>query len=96
MVSQNFATAKTRQSDKGGTGTPNIIFITVDELRFPTAFPKGIENASQFLEAYMPNVYKLWQQGVKFSQYYTAASDCTLTIHPHPIDGTGDFFFGWE
>ena len=58
---------------------PNIIFIVVDELRFPTptAFPQGIETSEQFFAAYMPNLYKLWQQGVKFTQYYTAASDCT-------------------
>jgi len=25
----------------------------------------------------MPNIYSLWQDGVKFSRFYTAASDCT-------------------
>lgn len=56
---------------------PNIVFIQVDELRFPTEFPEGIQDAAQFLEKFMPNVYSLWQHGVKFGRYYTAASDCT-------------------
>ncbi len=72
MTNQNLTSETTNTP-------PNIIFILVDELRFPTpmAFPNGIESEEQFLAAYMPNVYKLWQQGVKFTQYYTAASDCT-------------------
>lgn len=56
---------------------PNILFILVDEMRFPSFFPKGIENADQFLRKYMPNVHSLWKKGVKFSNYHTAASACT-------------------
>lgn len=56
---------------------PNIIFILVDQLRFPKVFPKGVANADQFLEKYMPNLYSLWTKGVKFSNYYTAAAACT-------------------
>lgn len=65
---------------------PNIILITVDQLRFPMHFQSlGINNADQFVAKYMPNLYNyLWKDGVKFSNYYTAASDCTAsraTIH---------------
>lgn len=56
---------------------PNIVFILVDELRFPMHFPEGVEDADHFIRAYMPNLYRIWHKGVKFSQYYTAASDCT-------------------
>jgi arylsulfatase A-like enzyme len=71
---------------------PNIILITVDQLRFPMNLPpKDPSNPAvkltpdEFVEKYMPNLWKyLWQPGVKFSNYYTAASDCTAaraTIH---------------
>jgi len=65
---------------------PNIILITVDQLRFPMHFESlGINNADDFVERYMPNLWNyLWNDGVKFSNYYTAASDCTAaraTIH---------------
>lgn len=56
---------------------PNILFILVDELRFPSVFPQGVNDAGEFLEKYMPNVYRLWKRGVKFSNYQTAASACT-------------------
>lgn len=65
---------------------PNIILITVDQLRFPMHFQSlGINTVDQFVAKYMPNLYNfLWKDGVKFSNYYTAASDCTAsraTIH---------------
>lgn len=71
---------------------PNVILITVDQLRFPMHLPpKDLSNPSikltldEFVEKYMPNLWQyLWQPGVKFSNYYTAASDCTAaraTIH---------------
>jgi arylsulfatase A-like enzyme len=56
---------------------PNILFILVDELRFPTVFPTGVEDASQFLWKFMPNTHKLWQKGVKFGKHFTAGSACT-------------------
>jgi arylsulfatase A-like enzyme len=57
---------------------PNILFIVVDELRYPSVFPQGISDASSFLRQFMPNTYKLvWQNGVKFAGHYTAASACT-------------------
>ena len=56
---------------------PNILFILVDELRYPTVFPNGIKSPDQFLEKFMPNLHKLWKRGVKFGNYHTAANACT-------------------
>jgi len=56
---------------------PNILLILVDELRYPTVFPDGIKGPADFLAKFMPNVYKLWEHGVKFGNYHTAANACT-------------------
>ena len=57
---------------------PNILFILVDELRWPSVFPKGANNVESYFKKYMPNLYKnLWKKGVKFSNYNTAACACT-------------------
>lgn len=56
---------------------PNILFILVDELRYPTVFPDGIRTPGEFLARFMPNVHKLWRRGVKFGGYHTAANACT-------------------
>ena len=56
---------------------PNILFVLVDEMRFPSVFPAGIKDAGQFLKTYLPNVHGLWQAGVKFANYHTAACACT-------------------
>ena len=57
---------------------PNVIFILVDELRWPSVFPIGITNVEQYFKAFMPNLYKyVWKGGVKFSNYHTAACACT-------------------
>ena len=56
---------------------PNILFILVDELRFPSVFPTGVKNVGEFLQRFMPNVHSLWTRGVKFGRHYTAASACT-------------------
>ena len=56
---------------------PNILFILVDELRFPSVFPAGVNNVGEFLQRFMPNVHSLWTRGVKFGRHYTAASACT-------------------
>src|SRR5215472_14149508 len=56
----------------------NILFILVDELRWPTVFPKGANNVESYFKKFMPNLYKnLWKKGVKFSNYHTAACACT-------------------
>ena len=67
------ATTQNQSSPK----PPNILFILVDEMRFPKVFPKGINTPDQFLQTFMPNTYKLWSQGVKFANHHTAASACT-------------------
>jgi uncharacterized sulfatase len=57
---------------------PNILFIIVDELRFPTVFPGTITTPDDFLLAFMPNVYtRIWKGGVKFGNHNTAANACT-------------------
>lgn len=65
-------------ADSAGRRSPNILFILVDQLRFPTVFPAGVRNADQFFARFMPNLHKrLWTQGVKFDKHFTAASACT-------------------
>ena len=44
-------------------GRPNIVFILVDEMRFPRVFPAGVDTPAEFLRRYMPNVFYLWQHG---------------------------------
>ena len=56
---------------------PNILFILVDELRFPRVFPQGINDAGEFLRRFMPNTFSLWLRGVKFAGHYTAGAACT-------------------
>lgn len=65
----------------GGGGSsgnqPNILFILVDEMRFPKVFPTGINSAAEYLKAYMPNVYRLWDGGVVFSNHNSASTACS-------------------
>jgi arylsulfatase A-like enzyme len=56
---------------------PNIVFILVDEMRFPTAFPAGIRTPEQYLQRYMPNLAELWKRGVVFDRYYSAGNACS-------------------
>src|SRR4051794_7777553 len=57
---------------------PNILFILVDELRWPSVFPIGIHDAETYFRRFMPNLYRdVWKRGVKFSNYHTAANACT-------------------
>jgi arylsulfatase A-like enzyme len=61
-----------------GTGSrPNIVFILVDEMRFPRVFPAGVRTPEAFLRRYMPNVHELWRHGVKFERYYSAGNACS-------------------
>jgi arylsulfatase A-like enzyme len=62
----------------GGTkGRPNIVFILVDEMRFPSVFPAGVDTPAEFLRRFMPNVFDLWQHGVKFEGYYSSGNACS-------------------
>jgi arylsulfatase A-like enzyme len=72
-----LGTMKAQNSDAVSGPQPNILFILVDELRYPTVFPEGVSDPGQFLAKFMPNLYKLWQKGVKFGNYHTAANACT-------------------
>jgi arylsulfatase A-like enzyme len=57
---------------------PNILFILVDELRYPSVFPAGVNDADGFFKRFMPKLYKnIWKKGVKFGNYHTAANACT-------------------
>jgi arylsulfatase A-like enzyme len=57
---------------------PNVLFILVDELRWPSVFPIGVNSAEEYFKRFMPNLYKhIWKRGVKFSNYHTAACACT-------------------
>ena len=57
---------------------PNILFILVDELRWPSVFPVGIHSPEQYFRRFMPRLYEhIWKRGVKFSNYHTAACACT-------------------
>ncbi len=72
------ASAQSVQADGSVQGArPNILVIKVDQLRFPKVFPPGISSAGDFLKAFMPNLWQLWNSGVKFTSHYTAASACT-------------------
>ena len=69
---------------------PNIVFILVDEMRFPSVFPAGVHTPDEFLRQFMPNVFYLWQRGVKFESYYSAVSACSPSraaihtgLYPH-------------
>lgn len=67
-----FAKAAAAPADQ-----PNILFIVVDEMRFPSVFPTGVDGPGEFLQAFMPNTYRLWKQGVKFGKHFTAGVACT-------------------
>jgi arylsulfatase A-like enzyme len=56
---------------------PNIVFILVDEMRFPSVFPAGVSTPEEFLARYMPNVHYLWRHGVKFEGYYSSGNACS-------------------
>jgi hypothetical protein len=64
-------------SSASGGNKPNILFIMVDEMRFPKVFPQGVSIPAEYLQKFMPNVYRLWDGGVKFSNHHTAATACS-------------------
>src|SRR6266850_1227779 len=76
---ENRATTPSVPKNKHPQGMqPNIIMIMVDQMRFPMHFPPGVEDADQFVEKYLPNLFKyIWSKGVRFGNHYIAASDCT-------------------
>jgi uncharacterized sulfatase len=58
-------------------GKPNILFILLDQMRFPSEFPEGVKSTNQFLAKFMPNTHKLWKRGVKFANHFGASSACS-------------------
>jgi arylsulfatase A-like enzyme len=65
-------------SDNKKTEQPNIILITLDELRFPVHFPSGIDNVDAFFARFMPHTYRLlWKDGTKFLNHHIASCACT-------------------
>ncbi len=63
-------------SSSASGSQPNILFILVDQMRYPQVFPTGINNADEFIQTFMPNLYSIWSQGVKFSNNNIASASC--------------------
>jgi arylsulfatase A-like enzyme len=55
---------------------PNILYILVDQMRYPQVFPTGITSADQFIQTFMPNLYSIWSKGVKFANNNIASASC--------------------
>ena len=55
---------------------PNVLFILVDQMRYPVHLPSGTNNADEFIQKFMPNLYTLWQSGVKFANHQITATAC--------------------
>lgn len=64
-------------SSTGSADKPNILFVLVDEMRYPKVFPTGVNTAAEYVQKFMPNLYRLWDGGVKFSNHNTAATACS-------------------
>ena len=79
LSNETRAAAQTTVTPPSVAGTPpNILVIIVDQMRYPTVFPIGVDDAGTFLSRIMPNVCKrLWTNGVKFANHYTAATPCS-------------------
>ena len=69
--------ARRRAPQSKRTRRPNILLILVDEMRFPSVFPGGVSTPDQYLAQYMPNLFHLWQHGVKFESYYGSGNACS-------------------
>lgn len=76
-LSQPLEASAAPGEHSGAATPPNILFILVDQMRFPSVFPNGIANVDQFLARFMPHTHSLWKKGVKFTRHYGASSACT-------------------
>ena len=74
---QALAASRRKTAGAPPAKPPNILLITADQLRYPSVFPAGIADVPTFLAKFMPNVYGLWQSGVKFASHYSAATPCS-------------------
>lgn len=63
-------------SSSASTQQPNILFILVDQMRYPQVFPDGINNADEFIQTFMPNLYSIWSKGVRFANNNIASASC--------------------
>jgi uncharacterized sulfatase len=63
-------------SSSSASSQPNILFILVDQMRYPQVFPTGINNADEFIQTFMPNLYSIWNKGVKFANNNIASASC--------------------
>lgn len=58
----------------GGQKRPNILFLLVDEQRYPTVYES--EALKKFRETYLPAQQKLAQRGLNFERHYIASVAC--------------------
>ncbi|MGF6905430.1 sulfatase-like hydrolase/transferase [Paraburkholderia sp. GAS348] len=77
VAASSILPAHGNEGSSPGSARPNVLFIVVDELRFPTVFPTGVTSAAQFMHKFMPNTFSLWSGGVKFSNHNSAATMCS-------------------
>jgi arylsulfatase A-like enzyme len=68
------------------TANRNILLVVADEMRFPMHFagdpsrpdsPDNVVSATTYLQKYMPNLSRLKERSVSFSNHHTAATACT-------------------
>jgi uncharacterized sulfatase len=76
-LGRRIKAAERRDGGESPGARPNILFILVDELRFPRVFPAGISDAGEFLAKFMPSTHELWLSGVKFANHHTAGIACS-------------------
>jgi uncharacterized sulfatase len=85
--SSSSSTAQANYPYTAPTSTPNILFVIVDQLRYPVPpFPTtgtsinpagAITGADQFMAAFMPKTYNgIWKNGVVFANNHVGATAC--------------------
>jgi len=85
--SSSSNTAQANYPYTAPTSTPNILFVIVDQLRYPVPpFPTtgtsinpagAITGADQFMAAFMPKTYNgIWKNGVVFANNHVGATAC--------------------
>jgi len=85
--SSSSSTAQANYPYTAPTSTPNILFVIVDQMRFPVPpFPTqatalnpvgAISTADQFMAAFMPKTYNgIWKNGVVCANNYVGAVAC--------------------
>ncbi len=90
LFDQRADAASSSTTTKQGYKQPNIVFIVIDEMRFPSVFPTGVSTPSQWVAAFMPNLFELWKNGTKFGHHYSAGVACSPSrgafvtgLYPH-------------